>query len=163
MIINAIHGTGPNDIYVAGTGPAYIYHWDGVSWDRVYEPPHQFTGHFSGIFAINPDRVWAVGSPLLLYNGVDWIEVMTAPNAWYGDVWAFDENDVYFAAGTLPLPSVGSVVHLDGSGWTQTVIPGAERLTDIWGSSPANMVATGGEGTVVYYDACGSITTGIRD
>jgi hypothetical protein len=73
--LNAVTGTGPNDVWVAGSmnlgapppggDNAFFEHFDGTSWQTVPGP----TGDFSedpidvtGLAALSPTDVWAVGT-----------------------------------------------------------------------------------------------------
>jgi hypothetical protein len=84
-----LSGTGPNDVWAVGARiidngqftewSTLIEHWDGTEWTAFYLP-----GEFmSGVAAVAPDDVWALGTdgalPLILhYDGVDW-SVAPAP------------------------------------------------------------------------------------
>jgi hypothetical protein len=85
-----LSGTGPNDVWAVGARiidngqylawSTLIEHWDGTGWTAFYLP-----GEFmSGVAAVAPDDVWAVGTdgalPLILhYDGGSWSVGAGAP------------------------------------------------------------------------------------
>jgi hypothetical protein len=73
--LSAVTGTGPDDVWVAGSmnlgGPppagdsAFFEHFDGTSWQTVPGPPGNFTEdpvQVTAMAALSPSDVWAVGT-----------------------------------------------------------------------------------------------------
>ena len=75
----AIDAAAPNDVWATGSygDPqgsylSSILHWDGTSWSSVPNPCHTYGG-LTGITAISPTNVWAVGNATTChYDGTTW-------------------------------------------------------------------------------------------
>ena len=72
IVINAIGGTGPDDVWAVGWG---IFHWDGLAWTRV-DPP-ELRGYGTALNALSVvarDNVWAVGvnGRVAHFDGTTW-------------------------------------------------------------------------------------------
>jgi hypothetical protein len=95
--LSAIAGTGPNDLWAAGSdvienaGGGEIQllfeHFDGTSWSAVKSPASDGGGTASAITATSPDDFWAVGSfegggsndLAAHWNGTKW-SIVSVPN-----------------------------------------------------------------------------------
>jgi hypothetical protein len=103
MTLYAIDGSGPRDVWAAGTrygarweddnGDSYVgtdtltLHWDGVEWEIVPSPnvgPR--TNYVHGVVALSPDNAWAVGYSRKA--GLDHAMTMH----WNGKSWAFTRS-----------------------------------------------------------------------
>jgi hypothetical protein len=93
-VLTSISGSGPDDLWAAGsdnndntaTLSLLFEHWDGVRWTAAASPTPMFAiQSASGITAIGPDDVWAVGSQFTdgmrtlaaHWNGSSWSIVLT--------------------------------------------------------------------------------------
>ncbi len=164
-LLNWVHGTGPDDVWVAGLSGTLL-HWDGTDWtDRS----RSTEAAFWGLHATGPDRALAVGGT----------------SAWGGELaeaWSWDGTD--WTALDLPpeLADLGNLfkVHHDGEAWWACGFRGAvvrspdgTDLTAIPTGYPADIVTlhgqpgmdpimVGGRGTGAILEADGtsvSVTT----
>jgi len=173
-VLNAISGTGPSDLWVAGsdlneatdTISLLFEHWNGTAWTAVASPTPEGSAEFaSGITAISPTNVWAVGTDetdgltdvSAHWNGHAWSIVPTPEitsahdqNALTGvssdgpsNVWAsgFADN---VDGQNLRVPFV---LHWNGTRWVLTKVPtlGSEgsMLNGIQVISPTDAWAVG--------------------
>ena len=150
-VLDAITGTGPNDLWAAGwdhnavtdTISLLFEHWNGTAWKAVTSPTPIKSAQFAaGITAVGPTNVWAVGSdqtrgPKTLaahWNGTAWSIVPTpsitnagnAQNSLTG-VSSDAAGDVW-ASGFADNVNgnnfrVPYVLHWTGTAWTMTKVP----------------------------------------
>lgn len=78
--LRAIDGAATNDVWTVGSvgfaQSTLIEHWNGTEWSVVSSPS---VGPLSGVTAVAPDDVWAVGPSVVLhYDGTSWQQA-TAP------------------------------------------------------------------------------------
>lgn len=169
--LSSVTGTGPNDLWAAGsdlnqntqTLSLLFEHWNGTAWTAAASPtPLGSSQLASGITAISPTDVWAVGEDWTgnqktlsaHWNGTAW-SIVATPNLanassqnlltgvsanGAGQVWA---SGYAHNVGHTNL-DVPYVLHWTGAGWTLTKVPtvGSEgsRLnaiavlsaTDVW-------------------------------
>ena len=87
------------------------------------------------------------------YDGASWAEVqhgLDVPLLNWGH--GFGPNDVTVVG------NGGTVVHFDGSGWTEQSTPTTETLWGVWGAAPDDLWAVGGSGfpgataTILHFD-----------
>lgn len=131
--------------------PAVIMHWNGSAWSVIPNTP---TGILTGVAAIAPNDVWAVGGPLVMHwDGASWAAVydlntrnpshaflLAVSGTASNDVWSVGEA---FASGiTIPV-----VEHWDGTNWTAAQAPtpglGENVLTAVTTLSAGNAWAVG--------------------
>jgi len=157
-----LSGTGPNDVWAVGARiidngqylawSTLIEHWDGTGWTAFYLP-----GEFmSGVAAVAPDDVWAVGTdgalPLILhYDGGSW-SVVPAPQppglgGRMADALSLGEQNVW---------AVGQSFESDGDSRTFAIHAPNTTGGSVWGN-------TGVSGAVVSWfgPESGSIQTGV--
>ena len=150
-VLEAISGTGPDDLWAAGWGNdedtgtiALLFeHWDGTAWQAATSPTPGGSFQFAfGITAVSPDDVWAVGSdetgqPVTLtanWNGKAW-SITPAPNL-NGGPDAQNELTGVSATGADNVWASGFadnvndenladpfVLHWNGKAWTLTKVP----------------------------------------
>ena len=178
--MNAVWGTGPSNVYIAGDGR--IMRYTGSSWSTV------FTGFydFQAIWGSGPSDIFAAAreGDIVHYNGNIWQEITDVGNLLYGlrgcgvnDVYAvgrdgtllhytgdtwdqepgistdYDLEDVWCAGPGdvyVVTKSFGTVLHSDGGGWTE-VFHSSLGLTALWGNAPDDIYAVGRQGAVVRY------------
>jgi hypothetical protein len=61
-------------------------------------------------------------------------------------VWGSSSSDVFTAGAS------GSILHYDGSGWSQMTSGTTADLYDVWGSSASDVFAVGEGGIILHYD-----------
>jgi hypothetical protein len=172
--LDAIAGTGPDDIWAAGwylNNDADILtmlfeHWNGTSWSLVTSPIVE-DAIVTSLTAISSDDVWAVGSygddgnMSAHWNGKKWAVVSTPNVSSAGEV-AQNELTAVSSGGTKDVWASGYVfnvndknvaepfvLHWTGTRWLLTMIPnvGSEgsRLRGIDLISPTDVWAVGQE------------------
>jgi hypothetical protein len=128
--LNAVAGTGPDDVWAAGSmnlgGPppagdsAFFEHFNGTSWQAVPGPAGNFSAdpvEVTALAAVSPSDVWAVGTQNSEGAGEPGTLNMAAH--WNGKAWT-----------VVPTPSLGASV-------SQTDIPTgvtAISASDVWAS-----------------------------
>ena len=98
-----------------------------------------------GVWGFGPDHVLAVGSEVLRYDGSRWTREEAPPGVMRA-IWAASPSDVFVASGK------GTVVHHDGTAWSDQPTGSALPLNAIWGSGPDDVFAVGNVGRIVHYD-----------
>jgi hypothetical protein len=117
----------------------------GAHWQRVHE---DLPGALLSVWGTAADDVWAAGavpapgeSPTVLhFDGSSWtqLDTGTRTNLWW--VYGFDGGPVYFGG------EGGTILRRDGSGdFVRMNTPGQGAVFGIWGSSPTDLWAVGGE------------------
>ncbi|NOZ04128.1 MAG: hypothetical protein GXO92_05920 [FCB group bacterium] len=126
--------------------------------------------YLNDVAIVDENNIWAVGyivtdepdtvfnRPYTVYgaavwNGIEWTlkqlngPGIITPTIHPRGVWAFSENDIWFAS--------GSIYHWDGNitsmVWRRD-LNSDETVEKIWGVSPTNLYFVGNEGTIVHYD-----------
>jgi hypothetical protein len=128
--LSAVAGTGPDDVWVAGSmnlgGPppagdsAFFEHFDGTSWQTVPGPPGNFTEdpvQVTAMAALSPSDVWAVGTQNPEGAGLPGSLNLAAH--WNGKAWT-----------VVPTPNLGNSV-------SQEDVPTGVTATsanDVWAS-----------------------------
>jgi hypothetical protein len=106
-----IGGTGPNDIYVVGSG-GLIAHWNGRKWTRL---PSVTNKYLSAVRCFAPDNIVVVGDDGLFIQSDGkkwWTEVIPGcEEITLSDVEMFQDR-IYVAA-------IGKLMVRDGTKWTE--------------------------------------------
>ncbi len=175
-VVTSITGTGSDNLWVAGsdtneanrTIQLLFEHWNGTAWTAVTSPtPLQSAQFATGITAVSPDNVWAVGldetgnSKTLAahWNGKAWSIVPTpgitsagdvqnlltgVSSDAAGDVWASGYAHNVHNQNSFHVPFV---LHWTGTAWVLTRVPtlGTEgsTLNGIQVLSPTDAWAVG--------------------
>ena len=150
-VLTAISGTGPVNLWAAGwdaneatmTIQLLFDHWNGTTWKAVTSPTPLMASQFaSGITAISPSNIWAVGKDethgsrnlSAHWNGTAW-SIVPTPNLTHagnaqnmltgvssdsaGDVWASGLADNVNGSNFR----VPYVLHRTGTKWAMTKVP----------------------------------------
>lgn len=157
-------GTGPSDVYLfggqfnAGT-KAYdglVRHWDGAQWTDTLLP-----GAFLGAaWASSPADIWVLagGGRMAHWDGSAWTVSARLSQYSLNAVWGSGPNDVYAAGGGYhavvggPSGDAATVMHWNGSAWSEVQTGGTATLRAIWGTSAGNVLAAGDGGSVLRFD-----------
>ncbi|MFD8543328.1 hypothetical protein [Streptomyces sp. NPDC059649] len=145
-------------------GVPAVQSWDGKAWHRQ-ALPDVGKGELSGITAVAPNDIWAVGAAyapdentkqsalLLHFDGKNWRRI-TAPGPrtthnWLGAVTALSANDIWAVGGS----TTGSTerpfaVHWNGNTWTTATTPDVAdgRLRAVGTTATGELWALGGKG-----------------
>jgi hypothetical protein len=148
--LSAIAGTGPNDLWAAGSdvvenaGGGEIQllfeHFDGTTWTAVKSPADDGGGTASSITAVSPDDFWAVGSfsgggsndLAAHWNGTKW-SIVSVPNITTSGlnhltgVSADGPDDVWASGYAQDVKNanfnVPGLIHWNGTSWTAAKVP----------------------------------------
>jgi hypothetical protein len=156
-LLNWVHGTSRADVF-AGGNDGTVLHYDGHGWSLQDTP---VSAAVWGMWAVAPDDVWAVGGnvgsvdpPFILrYDGASWspaaIPALTHPGVHaFFKVWGSRPDDVYVVGQN------GTVLHYDGSGFTELALGVSQDLIGIWGNSANDVMIVGGRSTaeILHFD-----------
>jgi len=124
--LTAIGGSASTDIWVVGDNGT-TQHYNGSAWSTV--GPNSGIP-LAGVTAGSSSAIWAVGAQgsLLSSAGSAWQVSMQSGLSYYS-VWASSATDVYLA-------SLGTVLHYNGSQWTNAYVSPADSMDAIWGAGP---------------------------
>ena len=126
-----IWGSSPKDVYVVGHNDrnrGLMYYFDGETWKDVALSTSQ-GGTIQGaidliaIYGFAANDIWAVGE-----------HIYSNPN---------------------PPPNFldsSLVIHFDGRKWTEVNRRFRQRIFGVWGTSPTNVFAVGGDGIILHFD-----------
>ena len=116
------------------------------------------------IWGSSPNDVYGVGFnngsnvTIWHYDGKSWADVKLDtfgmnPIVLFG-IYGFSSKDIWAVGGRgdLNAPSSGSIIHYDGSKWSEVDMNRAYTLNDINGSSPNDIWACGWGGVVYHFD-----------
>jgi alpha-tubulin suppressor-like RCC1 family protein len=144
--LNAISGTGPDNLWAAGSfsdGSDFIAllveHWNGHTWSFIQPPTELATQFGDAITVISAKNVWVVGDtgskPTVTahWNGKTWTEPQ-APFPQNGNevnqltgVSAAGPDDVWASGYSINAPGAQSdvpyMLHWTGSAWTMVTVP----------------------------------------
>jgi len=142
-----------------------IEHWDGNKWSVMSPPsdPELNSRQLNGVFAINENDVWAVGSETILgsgtyiliehWNGSLWEKENTRLVGMLNGVYATSTTDIWTVGtgNTSPLSTIGALIlHSSGSTWKRINNPYRQKadctLNSVSGNSRNNIWAVGGWG-----------------
>lgn len=116
-----------------------------AGWQVVYE---ELPGALLSVWGTSAEDVWAVGAdardgtgPLVLhYEGTAWERIETgqsAGNLWW--VFGFESGPIYMGG------DGGVILRYDGTSFTVMETPAVGTVFGIWGSSPSDLWAVGGD------------------
>lgn len=167
MGFSATHGyaklAGPtaHDIYAVGIGT--IAHYDGSKWSQVF---HEEAAGLRDIIAFTPTEVYAVGwkvdpsgGLVLHWDGATWkpISPPSLPGSYLylESVWGTSGDDLY--VGGTDATSKATVLHYDGTGWSQAWQGPQYNLSGLWGTDDNNIYAITASGppllgSIVHFD-----------
>ncbi len=169
----AVSADSPTDVWAVGNYQqghhlyTLVERWDGSSWQQIKAPtpPGKLGGQLSGVSALSPTDVWAVGfisedhqmrTWILHWDGHSWRRVSSpnpsnprAPN-WLTGVTAVSSTDVWAVGWDIGGPTGGYralAEHWDGTSWKVVRTPdlgvhGGE-FTSVSAQSPTNVWAVG--------------------
>ncbi|MEL6347021.1 MAG: hypothetical protein AAFV53_28160, partial [Myxococcota bacterium] len=154
-LLNWVHGTGSDDVWVAGL-QGTLLHWDGAEW---VDHSVQTDAAFWGLFARSPDEVVAVGGAsrwggeaamIYSFDGEQWSEQALPETAsGLGNLFkVFHDGTQYWLVGAGGAAMVGDI----DVGFTSAPTGFAGDLVTITGDP---VVAVGGRGTGLIMEADG--------
>lgn len=147
-----IWGVSPTAVYALGGRSLLFY--NGSNWTALPDPPSSGRA----IWGTRPENLFIIAeggswpsrghADVYMYDGVSWKPVLERPFplARLRDIWGSSNLDV-FAVG-----DAGTILHYDGSAWSEMLSGTASDLRCLWGTSSYDVFAAGSEGTVLHYD-----------
>jgi hypothetical protein len=176
---SGVWGANANDVWVVGSGhePAgdyasLILHWDGTAWTESYACTGSrfasggFVTNLVDVWGVAGGSVWAVGS---CYPPTDNVGLVTrggqpqhlapglAPlleHRSLGAVWASADTNVWVASSAAgPIQGiVPTILHFNGTSWTESSDPNALGIYDLGGSGPNDVWAVGVAGKRLHFN-----------
>lgn len=145
--LNAVSGSGPNDIWAVGNvGGKFTLalHWDGSRWMRTSAPsPGIESNNLLTVVALSPTEAWAAGRYLmkleqrggdlgrafvLRWDGNQW---KSMPPPYYASnasgLAATGPNDLWAVGSVRDIGSSGHVARWDGARWLEPPMPAVHR------------------------------------
>jgi cysteine-rich repeat protein len=119
---HSIWGRGTGEILVGGRRSIIGYH-DGSKWTRVFGGDQDDAGRINAFWESDTGQVFAVGGPGLAVQP-GYAQIVRCQGAGCGE----------------------------SSGWSHTALHEHGALQDVWGTSPQNVFAVGGSGTILHFD-----------
>ncbi len=161
----AIHGTGPDDIWIAGTD-GFMARFDGLAW--TVKPTAMPAGsELLGLWAgpapgraisvgtnVNPVTGNTIGATICEWDGAALTKTTYAGAALLG-VWGAAADDVWAAGDN------GRMFHRDATSWTdRTADVPVPSITfkDVWGTDATHVFALGGDGNLARYTGAWDVT-----
>jgi hypothetical protein len=159
--LEAVSAVSATDVWAVGSecysANTIVEHWNGSAWSLMPAPRRKdgfdSTAALSGVAAISPTNVWAVGSKgsegietlVEHYDGATWSEVTAAggSSGELASVSATGPNDVWAVGST---GSGNLIEHFDGNGWSVRPSPqpgNASSLESVSALSPTDAWAVG--------------------
>jgi hypothetical protein len=159
-----------NDVWVAAIhgGVADVEHFDGTAWTVSFHIPNGNEIIVASLAASSSRDVWVVGSQpvatvrrgyVVHFDGAAWAETPVPPSP-------LSRVRTMAGIGTVAVGPNGGILLLTGGstpGFKDERSGPIQDLSGVWGSSPADVWATGGAGTVLHFDghAVTTVPTGV--
>ena len=140
--LQAVWGSGPRDVFVAGEQG--IYHHDGQAWSAMRRPAG--ASGVRGIWGSSGSNVFAATATgqILRYDGAEWRVAAATPRPLAG-IWGSSADDV------LVVGEAGTILRFDGASWSAVNAGVSADLHGVWGSGPTNVFAVGEGGLILRY------------
>jgi hypothetical protein len=140
---SGVGGTSPTDVWAVGAS-GVTQHFNGTSWSSVArQSGFLITSICSGTAG---STLWAVGiggSFLSVAGGQ--FTLSNQSGLPLDGVWANSASDVWAS-------TIGTILHFNGTTWTNTYIADDDSLSSMWGSGPSNMYAVGVAGDIAHFN-----------
>lgn len=141
--LSGLGGTEASNIWAVGAS-GLTQHFNGTSWSSVARRSgFQITSICS---AAPKATLWAVGvSGSFLSVSDAEVTLSNQSGLPINSVWASSPTDVWVA-------TIGTVLHYNGSDWTNAYVAPDDSMAGIWGSGPSNVFAVGQKGDIARFD-----------
>ena len=152
--LEALWGSGPDDVWAAGTGGALV-HFDGAAWTPA---DTGYTVDLHAVWGSGPTDVYAVGAGtvILHWDGAAWSGSPLGFDRPLTGVWGSSPDDVY-VVGPSTYDQPPTLVHKNLDQWVDVrpaTVGDGVALRSIWGSGPDD-VWVGGDATLLHKTAGG--------
>ena len=153
--LTSIWGADWNDLWAMGSSwddvtwinYGTVHHYDGTSWNAL-RPPFEYTNW--SVNGTSSNDVYAVGdgAQTSRWDGSNWEPINDTWVTGQGleAIWGFDSGELW-AFGYQ-----GTIVHYDGSTWSDIPPVTDQGLADVWAAYPDTMYAVGRNATILFYD-----------
>lgn len=155
--LNAIHGSGPNDVWAVGEA-GITTHWNGSEWQLV---DSGIRTDLFDVFVLGPNEAWAVGNAQILrWDGSRWspapaledLKLSYEEGGFAHEVWASSPSDVWVMVQTNSGRPKG-VRRWNGTVWQKADFDnGGYFSVGMWGTDPANVWFVTGSNTLLHWD-----------
>ncbi len=151
-----IWGSSPYDVFAVGD-KGTILHYDGTGWNKMDSGTNKILLDVSGS---SPKDVFTIseGGTVLLYDGTSWhtAEFDLGVDVSCSDAWGSSSSNIFIA--NQYLGEIADIFYYNGIDWLpmNSGHPGIKGC--VWGSSPTEVYAGAGNGTIVYFNGSQWIT-----
>ncbi len=149
---DAVWGSGPDDVYIAGSGSGTgnpSYHFDG---QRLSPGPFPQSLWVRGLWGSGPGDLWATAFCDGIYHWDGTNLTVSQPPLTVGGlpvglrgIWGLSATEVYAVGGR------GTVLRYDGKTWKPLAKGTSASLNVVWGVSGSDLFV-GGEGIAQHFD-----------
>jgi hypothetical protein len=131
VAFRATWGSGPNDVWVVGTGNGAL-HWDGRVWGHVLFGPGEPSG-LQGLWGSGPRDIFAVGTAgvILHWDGRVWHRMASGTERDLVGVAGRSPTEVYAVAQSEEEMEPPLLLRYDGRSWKSTPLPIPFRASGI--------------------------------
>jgi hypothetical protein len=141
--LSGFGGTGPSDIWVVGAS-GITQHFNGSTWSSVARGSgFLITAICSGSAG---STLWAVGvggAFLSVANGQ--FTLSNQSGLPIHGLWASSATDVWAA-------TIGTILHYNGTTWTNAYVANDDSMAGVWGSGPSNVYTVGQDGNIAHFN-----------
>ena len=149
--LSGFGGTGPSDVWVVGAS-GITQHYNGSTWSTVARKSgFLITSISSGTAG---STLWAVGvggSFLSVASGQ--FTLSNQSGLPIHGVYASSATDVWAA-------TIGTILHFNGTSWTNAYVADDDSMAGVWGSGPSNVFTVGPQGNIAHFTGS-SWSTGV--
>ncbi len=151
-MLNAIWGTGPDDVFVLGdtdaNGYAVTRHWDGQAWTDI---PNTITDNLTEVWGVSSTDIWAIGGGAIYhYNGTNWQLEEDTGFGLLADIWGTGPDDIWVVG------YGGKARHFTGSNWE--IDNASSHMFGVWASGPNDAWSVGAAGVIRHNTGSGWVT-----
>ena len=132
-----IWGSSSSDVFAVGNG---ILHYDGSSWNTMSGNLGWYPLY--GVWGSSASDVFAVGFGIVQYDGSTWSLMRIVKNSGvipsgFRDIWGTSASDVFVVG------NWGTILHYDGTTWSEMSSGTKTVLQSVWGSSASDVFVIG--------------------
>jgi hypothetical protein len=140
--LSGFGGTGPSDVWVVGAS-GVTQHYNGAAWSTVARKSgFLITSISSGAAG---STLWAVGvggSFLSVASGQ--FTLSNQSGLPIRGVFATSATDVWAS-------TIGTILHFDGTTWTNAYVADDDSMAAVWASGPTNVFTVGQQGNIAHF------------
>ena len=146
-----VWGASPKAVFALGEASLFFY--NGSSWTVLPDPPNGSRA----IWGTSPENLYVIAeggvwpsqyADIHHYDGRAWEAIVERPPPLprLADIWGSSDHDIFVVG------DGGTILHYDGSVWSQMPSGTSGNLRCLWGTSSTDVYAAGAGGTVLHYD-----------